>query len=126
MTHFSIRVPGLIPDLTTKEELNEWERQNILDAFAWGVPGRASSDITTKWFCVARSVDLHFATPTNMEPLSCYVSVGEVPPYSRLAERWRDDEQNDTVSQVEFHYGTSRCRLFTSSNKGRNEHLDFR
>jgi hypothetical protein len=24
----------LIPDLTTKEELNEWERQNILEAFA--------------------------------------------------------------------------------------------
>jgi Fic-DOC domain mobile mystery protein B len=25
----------LIPDLTTKEELNEWERQNILEALAW-------------------------------------------------------------------------------------------
>ena len=25
----------LIPDLTTKEELNEWERQNILEAAAW-------------------------------------------------------------------------------------------
>jgi Fic-DOC domain mobile mystery protein B len=25
----------LIPDLTTKEELNEWERQNILEAYVW-------------------------------------------------------------------------------------------
>ena len=25
----------LIPDLTTKEELNEWERQNILEAYTW-------------------------------------------------------------------------------------------
>ncbi len=25
----------LIPDLSTKEELNEWERQNILEAAAW-------------------------------------------------------------------------------------------
>lgn len=28
---------GLIPDLTTKEELNEWERQNILSALAWAL-----------------------------------------------------------------------------------------
>jgi fido (protein-threonine AMPylation protein) len=25
----------LIPDRTTKEELNEWERQNILEAYGW-------------------------------------------------------------------------------------------
>jgi Fic-DOC domain mobile mystery protein B len=25
----------LIPDLATKEELNEWERQNILEAYGW-------------------------------------------------------------------------------------------
>ena len=30
----------LIPDLTTKEELNEWERQNILEAFAWALHPR--------------------------------------------------------------------------------------
>jgi Fic-DOC domain mobile mystery protein B len=27
----------LIPDLTTKEELNEWERQNILEAYTWAL-----------------------------------------------------------------------------------------
>ena len=27
----------LIPNLTTKEELNEWERQNILEAYAWAL-----------------------------------------------------------------------------------------
>ncbi|WP_213807094.1 mobile mystery protein B [Granulicella sp. dw_53] len=27
----------LIPDLTTKEELNEWERQNILEAYGWAL-----------------------------------------------------------------------------------------
>jgi len=30
----------LIPDLTTKEELNEWERQNILEAHAWAFAPR--------------------------------------------------------------------------------------
>jgi hypothetical protein len=30
----------LIPDLTTKEELNEWERQNILEAAAWAFDPR--------------------------------------------------------------------------------------
>ena len=25
----------LIPDLSTREELNEWERQNIIEAYAW-------------------------------------------------------------------------------------------
>jgi Fic-DOC domain mobile mystery protein B len=30
----------LIPNLATKEELNEWERQNILEAYAWALaPG---------------------------------------------------------------------------------------
>ncbi len=27
----------LIPNLATKEELNEWERQNILEAYAWAL-----------------------------------------------------------------------------------------
>jgi len=31
----------LIPDLTTKEELNEWERQNILEAYAWALDPRS-------------------------------------------------------------------------------------
>jgi Fic-DOC domain mobile mystery protein B len=30
----------LIPDLATKEELNEWERQNILEAYAWALDRR--------------------------------------------------------------------------------------
>lgn len=30
----------LIPDLTTKEELNEWERQNILEASEWALDSR--------------------------------------------------------------------------------------
>jgi len=30
----------LLPDLATKEELNEWERQNILEAYRWAVSGR--------------------------------------------------------------------------------------
>jgi Fic-DOC domain mobile mystery protein B len=30
----------LIPDLATKEELNEWERQNILEAYAWALDPR--------------------------------------------------------------------------------------
>ena len=34
---------ALIPDLTTKEELNEWERQNILEASAWALDPRNSN-----------------------------------------------------------------------------------
>jgi Fic-DOC domain mobile mystery protein B len=30
----------LIPDLSRKEELNEWERQNILEAYAWAFDAR--------------------------------------------------------------------------------------
>jgi fido (protein-threonine AMPylation protein) len=30
----------LIPDLTTKEELNEWEHQNILEAYGWAFAPR--------------------------------------------------------------------------------------
>ncbi len=30
----------LIPDLTTKEELNEWERENILEAYTWALDPR--------------------------------------------------------------------------------------
>jgi Fic-DOC domain mobile mystery protein B len=30
----------LIPDLSTKEELNEWERQNIVGAYAWAFERR--------------------------------------------------------------------------------------
>jgi Fic-DOC domain mobile mystery protein B len=30
----------LIPDLSTKEELNEWERQNIVEAYAWAFERR--------------------------------------------------------------------------------------
>jgi hypothetical protein len=32
----------LIPDLSTKEELNEWERQNILEAYAWALDPKMS------------------------------------------------------------------------------------
>jgi Fic-DOC domain mobile mystery protein B len=28
---------GLIPNLATREELNEWERQNILEAYGWAL-----------------------------------------------------------------------------------------
>ena len=33
---------GLIPNLATKEELNEWERENILLAREWAISGRIS------------------------------------------------------------------------------------
>ena len=33
---------GLIPNLATKEELNEWERENILLAREWAIADRTS------------------------------------------------------------------------------------
>jgi Fic-DOC domain mobile mystery protein B len=35
-------IAGLIPSLATKEELNQWERQNILLAREWAIAGRTS------------------------------------------------------------------------------------
>jgi Fic-DOC domain mobile mystery protein B len=32
---------GLLPNLTTRQELNEWERQNVLQAFAWALDPRS-------------------------------------------------------------------------------------
>ncbi len=32
---------GLIPNLTTRHELNEWERQNVLEAYAWALDPRS-------------------------------------------------------------------------------------
>lgn len=37
---------GLIPDLTTKEELNEWERENILSARKWALGTRSRDPFT--------------------------------------------------------------------------------
>lgn len=34
----------LIPSLATKEELNEWERENILQARAWAIGGRTNAN----------------------------------------------------------------------------------
>ncbi len=36
-TPLSAEEADLIPNLATKEELNEWERQNILEAYAWAL-----------------------------------------------------------------------------------------
>lgn len=42
---------GLIPDLSTREQLNEWEQNNILEAETWLFPSRRSFDrvLTTKF-----------------------------------------------------------------------------
>ncbi len=38
---------GLIPDLTTRQELNEWERENILSARTWAL-GHTRRDLLTQ------------------------------------------------------------------------------
>jgi fido (protein-threonine AMPylation protein) len=38
----------LIPDLATRNELNEWERENILQAHAWALNPRGRSDPLTE------------------------------------------------------------------------------
>jgi Fic-DOC domain mobile mystery protein B len=35
--------PDLMPNLATKEELNEWERQNILEAYTWALEPKSLS-----------------------------------------------------------------------------------
>src|ERR1700732_4225988 len=73
----------LIPNLAIKEELNEWERQNILEAFAWALaPGSlrrhdplAESyirdlhfrmfDQTWKWAGVYRTTEKNIGVPPH-------------------------------------------------------------
>src|ERR1700676_3342185 len=71
----------LIPNLATKEEFNEWERQNILEAYAWALdPGRLRRrdplvesyirdlhlrmfDQTWKWAGVYRTTEKNIGVP---------------------------------------------------------------
>jgi hypothetical protein len=71
----------LIPDLTTKEERNEWERQNILEAYEWALDPRNLNrrdpfaeayvrelhlrmfDQTWKWAGIYRSTEKNIGIP---------------------------------------------------------------
>ena len=72
----------LIPDLSTKEELNEWERQNILEAYGWALDLKnlrlqdpltepyvkkictcAMFDQTWKWAGIYRSTEKNIGIP---------------------------------------------------------------
>jgi len=71
----------LIPDLSTKEELNEWERQNILEAYGWALDLKnlrlqdpltepyvrelhlRMFDQTWKWAGIYRSTEKHIGIP---------------------------------------------------------------
>jgi len=48
---------GLIPDLTTKEELNEWERENILSARTWALSEKHAQSRDP--FCQDYTRELH-------------------------------------------------------------------
>ena len=79
----------LIPDLTTKEELNEWERQNILEAAAWAFDPRKlnrqdpfsetyvrelhlrMSDQTWKWAGVYRTTEKNIGIPHYQSATRC-------------------------------------------------------
>jgi len=53
----------LIPNLATKKELDEWERQNILEAQRWAFSSRVMFDETWKWAGKYRTRDVSLGCP---------------------------------------------------------------
>ncbi len=85
----------LIPNLATKQELNEWERENILLAREWAIPGRtAANDIVTdeyvrklhrrmfdqtwKWAGQYRRTEKNIGTPAHEIREKLAMSFGDI------------------------------------------------
>jgi Fic-DOC domain mobile mystery protein B len=88
-------IEDLIPNLATKEELNEWERENILLARAWAIKNRTSAiemisdeyirklhhkmfDETWKWAGQYRKTEKNIGVPFHEIPERLGVLFGDV------------------------------------------------
>jgi Fic-DOC domain mobile mystery protein B len=118
----------LIPDLTTKEELNEWERQNILEAYAWVFnPGnllrqdpltepfvrelhRRMFDQTWKWAGIYRSTEKNIGIPHYQIRDTLSALLGD-------ARYWLDHETFEVDElAVRFHHRLVWIHPFANGN----------
>ncbi|MGD0446175.1 MAG: mobile mystery protein B [Edaphobacter sp.] len=124
----------LIPDLTTKEELNEWERQNILEASAWALEPRNLKrrdpfseayvrelhqrmfDQTWKWAGVYRATEKNIGIPHHQIREALPVLLGD-------ARYWVEHKtfEPDELA-VRFHHRLVWIHPFANGN-GRHARL---
>ena len=123
----------LIPSLATKEELNEWERENILQAREWATRDRTSPndmvsdkyirilhqkmfDQTWKWAGQYRRTEKNIGVPFHEIPERLGVLVGDVR-YWIVHSTFSSDE-----IAVRFHYRLVSIHPFPNGN-GRHARL---
>jgi Fic-DOC domain mobile mystery protein B len=124
----------LIPDLTTQEELNEWERQNILAGAVWALDSRRFKrhdpltesyvrelhrrmfDQTWKWAGVYRATEKNIGVATHRIRDELMKAVGD-------ARYWLDNRTcgNDEVA-IRFHHRLVWIHPFANGN-GRHARL---
>jgi len=123
----------LIPSLATKEELNEWERENILQAREWATRDRTSPndmvsdkyirilhqkmfDQTWKWAGQYRRTEKNIGVPFHEIPERLGVLVGDV-------RYWIENStfSSDEIA-VRFHYRLVSIHPFPNGN-GRHARL---
>ena len=125
---------ALIPNLATKEELNEWERQNILEAYAWALDRRnirrldpltepyiralhlRMFDQTWKWAGTYRTTEKNIGVP-------CYQIMNLLAALLGDARYWLDHETfNPDEISIRFHHRLVFIHPFANGN-GRHARL---
>jgi Fic-DOC domain mobile mystery protein B len=124
----------LIPELTTKEELNEWERKNILEAFAWALNPRnlrrndplsetyirdlhqRMFDQTWRWAGTYRTTEKNIGIPHYQVRESLSVLLGD-------ARYWIEHQtfERDEIA-IRFHHRLVAIHSFANGN-GRHARL---
>lgn len=126
-------IAGLIPSLATKEELNQWERQNILLAREWAIAGRTSPndmvsdeyvrklhlkmfDQTWKWAGQYRQSEKNLGVPFHEIPEKLAVLFGDV-------RYWMENgTYSSDETAVRFHHRLVAIHAFANGN-GRHARL---
>jgi Fic-DOC domain mobile mystery protein B len=124
----------LIPNLATKEELNEWERQNILEAYTWALETKSLSrydplmepyvrelhlrmfDQTWKWAGRYRTTEKNIGIPHYQIRDSLAALLGDV-------RYWLEQKTyaSDEIA-IRFHHRLVFIHLFPNGN-GRHARL---
>ena len=124
----------LIPGLTSKEELNEWERQNILEAYTWALEPRSLNlhdpfaeayvrelhlrmfDQTWKWAGTYRSTEKNIGIPHYRIREALAVLLGD----ARYWVEHRTYEPDELA--IRFHHRLVSIHPFANGN-GRHSRL---
>src|SRR5713226_2966928 len=124
----------LIPNLATKEELNEWERENILEARRWALSDRNVKtldpiaddyirklhlrmfDQTWKWAGTYRTTEKNIGVPVDQMREKLVVLLGDV-------QYWieKGTHSPDEIA-IRFHHRLVSIHLFPNGN-GRHARL---